>query len=86
MICITLERWNERTRVASIEVSFRFVRSRARRAVIDVVFYDAARSEICRRSGMRLVSKAGREYEVCRRDPETAQPRLPTPSIEDVCD
>ena len=40
MICITLERWNERTRVASIEVSFRFVRSRARRAVIDVVVDD----------------------------------------------
>jgi hypothetical protein len=38
--------------------------------VIDVVFYDGARSEICRRSGMRLVSKAGRPYEVCRRDPE----------------
>ena len=47
------------------------------RAVIDVVFYDAARSEICRRSGMRLVSKAGREYEVCRRDPETAAAQAP---------
>ena len=48
------------------------------RAVIDVVFYDAARSEICRRSGMSLVSKAGRPYEVCRRDPvgEPPQPRV----------
>ena len=45
------------------------------RAVIDVVFYDAARSEICRRSGMTLTSKAGRPYEVCRRDPETVAPR-----------
>ena len=45
------------------------------RAVIDVVFYDAARSEICRRTGMSLTSKAGRPYEVCRRDPETVAPR-----------
>ena len=55
------------------------------RAVIDVVFYDGARSEICRRSGMRLVSKAGREYEVCSRDPEMLPQRRETGfSVADV--
>ena len=55
------------------------------RAVIDVVFCDAARSEICRRSGMSLTSKAGRPYEVCRRDPEMLPQRRETGfSVADV--
>ena len=46
------------------------------RPKIDVVFYSAMGREICRRTGMSLASKAGREYQVCRREPErTAAPR-----------
>jgi hypothetical protein len=41
---------------------------RTGRAIIHVVFYDAKRNEICRRTGMRLQSKAGKPYEVCARD------------------
>ena len=45
------------------------------RPKIDVVFYNAIGREICRRTGMTLSSKAGRDYEVCRREPErTAAP------------
>ena len=42
------------------------------RPIVDCVFFDSARREICRRSGMRLVSKAGNKYCVCKRDPELA--------------
>mgnify|MGYP006879161575 CR=1 FL=1 len=40
------------------------------RPVVDAVFFDSNRKEICRRSGMRLTSKRGHEYVVCRREPE----------------
>ena len=40
------------------------------RPVVDAVFFDSNRREICRRSGMRLTSKKGNEYVVCRREPE----------------
>jgi hypothetical protein len=59
------------------------------RPKIDVVFLNGNNREICRRSGMRLVSKAGREYEVCRREPETAAAQAPhqhKDSTEDVYD
>ena len=38
------------------------------RAIVDAVFYDGNRREIERRSGMRLTSKAGKEYVVCKRE------------------
>jgi hypothetical protein len=38
------------------------------RAVVDVVFYDQHRREICRRDAMRLTSKKGNEYFMCRRE------------------
>ncbi len=37
------------------------------RAVIEAVFYDGSRQEICRREGMTLTSKKGQDYSVCRR-------------------
>ena len=40
------------------------------RAVVDAVFFDGNRREICRRTGMRLTSKKGNDYVVCRREPE----------------
>ena len=40
------------------------------RPVVDAVFFDGNRKEICRRSGMRLTSKKGHEYVVCHREPE----------------
>jgi len=40
------------------------------RAVVDAVFFGADRREICRRTGMRLTSKKGHEYVVCKKDPE----------------
>ena len=43
---------------------------RSGRPVVEVAFYDGDRREICRRSGMRLTSKKGHEYVVCRREPE----------------
>ena len=43
------------------------------RPVVDAVFFDANRREICRRSGMRLTSKKGHEYVVCRREPEVTR-------------
>jgi hypothetical protein len=56
------------------------------RPKIDVVFYTAIGREICRRTGMSLTSKAGREYQVCRREPErtAAPPRQPSLSAADV--
>ena len=47
---------------------------RSGRPVVDVVFIDANRREICRRSGMRLKSKKGNDYVVCRREPEPSAP------------
>jgi hypothetical protein len=40
---------------------------RSGRPVVEVAFYDADRREIARRDGMRLTSKKGNEYVVCRR-------------------
>ena len=40
------------------------------RAVVEAVFFDGNRREVCRRTGMRLTSKKGVEYVVCRREPE----------------
>jgi hypothetical protein len=45
------------------------------RPVVDVLFFDGSRREICRRSGMRLTSKKGAEYVVCRREPEVTPMR-----------
>ena len=47
------------------------------RPKIDVVFYNDAGREICRRTGMTLLSKAGNEYQVCRREPERTPPPVP---------
>lgn len=43
------------------------------RGVVDAVFFDADRRELCRRSGMRLTSKKGADYIVCRREPEVTR-------------
>ena len=43
------------------------------RPVVEAAYYDADRREICRRSGMRLKSKKGNEYVVCRREPEVSR-------------
>ena len=40
------------------------------RPIVDCVFFDANKRELQRRSGMRLVSKKGNKYCVCRREPE----------------
>ena len=42
------------------------------RPIVDCVFFDANKRELQRRSGMRLVSKAGNKYCVCKRHPELA--------------
>ena len=42
------------------------------RKIIDCVFFDANKRELQRRSGMRLVSKKGNKYCVCKREPELA--------------
>ena len=46
---------------------------RSGRPVVEVAFYDGSRREIARRSGMRLQSKKGNEYVVCRRAPEVTR-------------
>ena len=56
---------------------------RTGRPIVDAVFYDGARTELCRRVGMRLVSKAGKEYVVCRRDPDPPA-TAPAATVEDV--
>jgi hypothetical protein len=43
---------------------------RSGRPIIEAVFYDGNRREVCRRQGMTLTSKKGVEYTVCRRDPD----------------
>ena len=40
------------------------------RRVVEAVFYDSERREVARRQGMRLTSKRGQEYVVCRREAE----------------
>ena len=40
------------------------------RAVVEAVFFDGNRREVCRCEGMRLTSKKGHAYVVCRREPE----------------
>ena len=43
------------------------------RPVVEAAFYDGDRREVARRSGMRLTSKRGAEYVVCRREPEVSR-------------
>jgi hypothetical protein len=50
------------------------------RPVVQAVFYDARRREICRRSGMRLQSRKGTSYEVCRREAEEVAVESPAAS------
>ena len=58
---------------------------RSGRAIIEAVFYDGARTELARRQGMTLTSKAGKEYVVCRR--EADQPATAAAAtVEDVFD
>jgi len=52
------------------------------RPIIEAVFYDGSRREICRRQGMTLTSKKGADYTVCRRDPDP--PAQAPPALEDV--
>ena len=52
------------------------------RPIVDAVFFDANRREICRRQGMTLTSKKGHEYVVClrqtsRREPDQAATQAP---------
>ena len=54
------------------------------RPIIEAVFYDASRREICRRQGMRLKSKKGADYVVCRK--EATPPAQAPPTVEDVFD
>ena len=56
------------------------------RPIVDAVFFDANRMEISRRSGMRLSSKRGNEYVVCRREPERPRDRRGPPTAADVFD
>jgi hypothetical protein len=44
------------------------------RPVVEAVFFDGDRLEVCRRTGMRLTSKKGLEYVVCLREPEPSAP------------
>jgi hypothetical protein len=39
------------------------------RPIVEAVFYDGSRRELCRRQGMTLTSKKGVDYTMCRRDP-----------------
>ena len=48
------------------------------RPIVDAVFYDGRGREICRREGMRLRSKKGSEYVVCRREPDPPAPAAAT--------
>ena len=52
------------------------------RPIVDAVFYDGRGREICRREGMRLKSKKGAEYVVCRR--EADQPATAPANVNDV--
>ena len=52
------------------------------RAVIEAVFYDGSRREICRREGMTLTSKKGQDYTVCRK--EADKPAAARATAEDV--
>ena len=55
------------------------------RPIVDAVFYDGRGREICRREGMRLKSKKGAEYVVCRR--EADQPATAAAAtVDDVFD
>ena len=55
------------------------------RPIVDAVFDDGNRQEICRRQGMSLTSKKGQSYVVCRIDP--VQPAATQAhSVEDVFD
>jgi hypothetical protein len=54
------------------------------RPIIEAVFYDGSRRELCRRQGMTLTSKKGADYTVCRKDPDP--PTQAPPTVEDVFD
>ena len=54
------------------------------RPIIEAVFYDASRRELCRRQGMTLTSKAGKDYVVCRK--EATPPAQAPHTVEDVFD
>ena len=57
---------------------------RTGRPIVDAVFYDDRGREICRREGMRLKSKKGADYVVCRK--EATPPAQAPPTVEDVFD
>jgi len=52
------------------------------RPIVEAVFYDGSRRELCRRDGMTLTSKAGKDYVVCRK--EATPPAQAPPALEDV--
>ena len=52
------------------------------RPIIEAVFYDDSRRELCRRQGMTLTSKKGADYTVCRKDPDP--PTQAPHTVEDV--
>jgi len=54
------------------------------RPIVEAVFYDGSRRELCRRDGMTLKSKAGKDYVVCRK--EATPPTQAPPTVEDVFD
>ena len=53
---------------------------RSGRPIVDAAFFDQNRKEICRRTGMKLTSKRGNQYVVCRREPEKGT------GVDDVAD
>ena len=62
---------------------------RTGRPIVEVIFYNGDRREIARRQGMRLTSKNGKDYEVCRREPDVprqtpANVMTCSPAVEDV--
>ena len=59
------------------------------RAVVEAVFFDQHRREVCRRTGMRLTSKKGVEYVVCKREPErgcTGETHSPATAVGELFD
>jgi hypothetical protein len=55
---------------------------RSGRPIIEAVFYDGSRREICRRQGMTLTSKKGQDYTVCRK--EADKPAAARATADDV--
>jgi len=54
------------------------------RPIVEAVYYDGSRRELCRRQGMTLRSKKGADYTVCRK--EATPPTQAPPTVEDVFD